>query len=386
MKKIIPFFITLLFSTFVTARTIVLTMSEYQTSSIITDELSLSGTKGTYGNAVTYNSTYGDLCVYAGGTLTIATADTAHIKSIIFNISTEGLKRLPDLTVNTGIVTIEPQTSASWAGYANSITFTLSDKAVNGSENTKAAQLRFLSVTVVTTGAGEDDADGTVNLDDEYELTKGRAIYYGTSYSTNHCFFIQLASNTLQLDETWDTFEGGRGAFATFDIYAKNANSFVGTYTKTIGNDKIGGLGDDSSWIVYNNPNSLQSFLSVGSVTITWIRDNLYNVTFDVTDKEGFRHQGICSNIEIPCHTENGTNHTIINEQTGIGELMYAPSIYTHNGKIIIEKCHSDISIYNTIGRCIYKATTSSSRHEITISQAGIYIVKTGNQTTKIIL
>lgn len=124
----------------------------------------ISYTQGTYtltadqGAGVskpTVNATANDLRVYAKGTLTVANS-AADMTTLVFNISTNGQKRLADITASTGDVKIDNKNwTVTWTGTASSVTFTVGDKAVNGTEPTKAGQFCIASISFDEEGGGE---------------------------------------------------------------------------------------------------------------------------------------------------------------------------------------------------------------------------------------
>ena len=101
----------------------------------------------------TYNSTGGDVRLYAKNQITISASST--ITQIVFNLSAQGLKRLAPITASEG--TIATQNSGdkkvTWTGSATSVTFTVGGNATYGSEVSKAGQLCFTSVDI-TSGSG----------------------------------------------------------------------------------------------------------------------------------------------------------------------------------------------------------------------------------------
>lgn len=115
---------------------------------------SFTFTRAGGGTAPAYNSTGKDARFYAKNILAISNSQT--MISIVFNLSTQGKDRLATITANTG--TISTQTAGdetvTWSGSADSVAFTVSDKATYGSDDTKAGQLCFSSVTITrTTGS-----------------------------------------------------------------------------------------------------------------------------------------------------------------------------------------------------------------------------------------
>ena len=102
----------------------------------------------------TYNSTGSDVRLYAKNQITISASST--ITQIVFNLSTQGKKRLASIEASAG--TIATQNSGdnkvTWTGSATSVTFTVGDKATYGGDGaSKAGQLCFTSVDI-TSGSG----------------------------------------------------------------------------------------------------------------------------------------------------------------------------------------------------------------------------------------
>ena len=102
----------------------------------------------------TYNSTGRDVRLYAKNQITISASSS--ITQIVFNLSTQGEKRLAPITASEG--TIATQNSGdkkvTWTGSATSVTFTVGGNATYGSDGaSKAGQLCFTSVDI-TSGSG----------------------------------------------------------------------------------------------------------------------------------------------------------------------------------------------------------------------------------------
>ena len=119
------------------------------TSSIFT----VSAKKNDGTTAPTVNGTYNDFRAYAKNTITIS-ANGATINKIVFNLSSQGLKRLTDITASDG--TVKTQASGDktveWTGSATSVTFTVGDTAQYGSDGaSKAGQLDFSSIDLNAT-------------------------------------------------------------------------------------------------------------------------------------------------------------------------------------------------------------------------------------------
>ena len=112
---------------------------------------SLTAKKNSGSTAPTYTSN--EVRVYAKGTVTL-TAPKA-MGTIVFNISTNGKKRLAPITASVGTIATQASGDATvtWTGDATEVTFTVGDNAEFGSENTKAGQLCFGTIKVTTAGS-----------------------------------------------------------------------------------------------------------------------------------------------------------------------------------------------------------------------------------------
>lgn len=139
--------------------------SQTQTSSIViadygavsfetTDKSFKVLAKTDSGTDPAYNATGKDLRIYAGGTLTL-TSNTGNISKIVFHISTQGLKRQPEITPSVGSMAYDMNNKVvTWTGDADEVVFTVGATATYGSEgSTKAGQFDFLSLDI-TYGGG----------------------------------------------------------------------------------------------------------------------------------------------------------------------------------------------------------------------------------------
>ena len=96
-----------------------------------------------------YNATAKDGRIYAKGTLSIRSAHT--MDSIVIYLSTQGKKRLAPITANVGAIKTQASGDATviWTGSADSVAFTVGEKADYGSDgSSKAGQLCFDSVLI----------------------------------------------------------------------------------------------------------------------------------------------------------------------------------------------------------------------------------------------
>lgn len=394
MKKFLFLLVGLSITVFAHSKTVILTMSDYAATSLSDKNLSVTTSKGTGYTNPAYNTTSGDLRIYANGTITISSTDTAHITSIVFDLSYQGQQQLAELTPTNGTVfQASAPAEASWTGYTDAVTFTVGSKAVFGTKPSDAGQLCFLSLRITTTAQGADEDDCTLDLTQEFDIVKGHAIFYPQSGTALKSFYLQIFSDFVMEYEAstndW-VIVSGNGAFYTFDIYPSTERSFVGTYTSAIGDNKLGGLGvkNQSSLIIHKCNNAVQSFLKSGSVTITWVRDNLYNVTYDVTDEATNRHSHTWTEIPINGYDANGGAYTIVNEQTAINHVESDFGVYVRNGQIIVPaEIGQTITIYNTKGQVVY--TTKAESIETCINALDLHqllVVRVGHKIAKIVL
>ena len=110
----------------------------------------ITATKNSGSTAPTVNSNMKDCRVYAKGTVTIATTGDA-MTQIVFNLSSQGQKRLAPITSDNGNVAAQQagDKTVTWTGSSKSVTFTVGDKADFGSDgSSKAGQFDFSSIVI----------------------------------------------------------------------------------------------------------------------------------------------------------------------------------------------------------------------------------------------
>ena len=120
----------------------------------------------------TYNTTVKDLRTYAKATIEVVS--TSAMTDIVFNLSTQGKKRLAPITASVGTIATQAAGDATvtWTGSATSVTFTVGDKANYGSDgDTKAGQLDFTSVVITVAGGG------SIVVKDNAEMSFPEATY-----------------------------------------------------------------------------------------------------------------------------------------------------------------------------------------------------------------
>ena len=97
-----------------------------------------------------YVASGSDVRIYAKGSYTITNNSGTNMTNIVFNISTQGKRRLTTITPNTGAVAAQAlgDETVTWNGAAQTVTFTVGDTADYGSETDKAGQLDFSSIVI----------------------------------------------------------------------------------------------------------------------------------------------------------------------------------------------------------------------------------------------
>lgn len=394
MKKIVVLCAFFALVSAVPARTVKLTMSDYQNVSISDKGFTVTSAKGGSATKPAYNATGGDLRVYAKGTLTVAAVSAdEHILSIEFFISTQGKERMPNLTVNAGEMSIvgDPDYTAVWNGLAQSVVFTVSDKAEFAKKPTNAGQLCFTAIRIVTDGSGADD-DDTPDLTKEYPLTQGRAFYWGTSSGCSN-FSVELYSDGIYFGtvDGEETIEG-TGTYATFDIFSDNQHSFIGAYSTTVGADKVGGLaaGGISQWHVCGRGDCASDYIVSGSLSVGCTPSGKYNFVYDVVDGAGNKHQGQALGIVLQAFTKNGGSYTLSNVCTdadvdALSPVEMAATVYATDGQIVVNQVvASDVAVYDLLGRCVVRYAACT---QMVVPMArGIYVVQNGVGVAKVVV
>ena len=113
------------------------------------------------GTAPAYNKA-GDVRLYAKNTATLTANNGITVTKVVFNISTQGKKRLGEVTADLGAIAAQAAGDATvtWTGSASTVVFTVDPNAKNalyGTDGaTKAAQLDFDAVTITYTKPAGD--------------------------------------------------------------------------------------------------------------------------------------------------------------------------------------------------------------------------------------
>ncbi len=143
----------------------------------VNDNITFTFAKNGGATAPAYNKA-GDIRLYAKNTATL-TATNINIEKVVFTISTQGKKRLTDVTVDKGEIAAQASGDATvtWTGNATNIVFTVGDIAKYGTESTKAGQLDFESVTITYSSilSGDQKPAGLKYETTSYNVELGEA-------------------------------------------------------------------------------------------------------------------------------------------------------------------------------------------------------------------
>jgi len=242
----------------------------------------------------------GYLCVYANGKITIASTDT--MRAITFGSCDKD--QLAALTPSTGKMTQESQTDPIWNGAAKTVTFTISAKAEYGKKDTKAGQLKFMTLTIDSKGGG---GGGIVDT----TLVKGVDLYYGHySGETPYKYYnhqLWLTSEGLTFDGYG--IEGEDGHVMRLDLFSASATDLSGTYTITDPNvsDNPGCINKKYTYYTYFEKGSfVECKLIQGTCTISCVTKTTYDIVYDFKEITTYkRHHGTLHNIPISAVTSD---------------------------------------------------------------------------------
>lgn len=236
-----------------------------------------------------YNTNYGDLRVYAQGTLQLSTTGD-NMTQIVFHISTQGKKRLAPITANTGTISAQASgdETVTWTGNASSVTFTVGNNADYGSDgSTKAGQLCFTSIVITEQGSTPTpDGDVFELVTDAGNLSSGDDIIIVAVDNTHAMGAVansvgasatgfSLSGTQVTLNSNTDvvvyTLSGGTGAWALTNsnksIGASNAN------LNTTGDAKWAiTISNDVAKLVYNNESSRQLAYRLEGTTYNYFK------------------------------------------------------------------------------------------------------------------
>lgn len=203
---------------------------------------------------VIYSKSGKDVRLYANQALTVSTTDGTNLTNIVFTISSNGKKRLTDMTVNTGACVSNGADTWTvvWNGEAPSVTFTVGATSTLGTES-GAGRLAFSAMEVTTGGAGIERSETPIISPEETTFSDegvavtisaaaGAKIYY-TLDGTNPTEESDLYVAPIALTETTTVkaiaIEEGKSASAVAEKkYTYRSSSFQ--MTSVLGSAVLG--------------------------------------------------------------------------------------------------------------------------------------------------
>lgn len=231
-----------------------------------------SAAKNSGSAAPTQNSTYKDIRLYAKNSLTISTSGEK-ICTIVFHISTKGLKQWAEFTPNNGSVAVSKEKhTATWenAEGATSVTFTVGANKYGSATNTKTGQFYFDSVDITELEASSTPPTTTTfgtNSDKTFTFTNGKlegftapkATATKSDDNTDLSDLIEYASSDADI-VTVDSKTG--------ELTFTNTKFGTATITATLPKTDTYQTSTDS-YVVENKDNHITTSLSFNGTDIT---------------------------------------------------------------------------------------------------------------------
>ena len=152
---------------------------------------------------VIYSKSGKDVRLYANQALTVSTTDGTNLTNIVFTISSNGKKRLTDMTVNTGTCVSNGADTWTvvWNGEASSVTFTVGATSTLGTESGKAGRLAFSAMEVTTGGAGIERSETPVISPEETTFSdEGVAVTISAAAGAKNYYTLDGTNPTEESD------------------------------------------------------------------------------------------------------------------------------------------------------------------------------------------
>lgn len=231
----------------------------------------------------------GSIRLYAKGTVTVS---GENVSKVVFTLASDASFRHTSVTASTGTVATQASgdTDVQWTGDATSVTFTVGDYAIYGSDGeTKAGQLRFSAITITGEGGegGEDPTpdpqpEGTtytllttmaagnyiIGADDAGSYKAATAYEDGKTYGYMPVVDATVNGNEITTTASTYSFETAEGGYYIKDakgnylIQTGNFNSFnlVSTPSATEGVFTVTIAADGYATIVNTNVNKTMAY------------------------------------------------------------------------------------------------------------------------------
>lgn len=302
----------------------------------------------------------GDLRLYAKNTFTITTTGPEMTK-IVFNISAQGLKRLTVVSADNGTIATQAKGDATvtWTGSSKNVVFTVApegEKAIYGTEDTKAGQLDFDKIEI--TGGGEvvPPTPNTATFELVNAVSDGEFVFV-VDGKVGEAIPASSSYGRLSLVEA--TFDGNKVTTAVGNIIKIAAAN--GGYTLQDANGRY--LGFDGE-----HKTSFQLYTEVNEYTVWAIAMTNGEAAITMTVGESTGTVGVTKGSE-------GTWYTNIAPSVGADEIML-PKLYKKGGSSSVETITVDqnapVEYFNLQGIRVENPAN------------GLYIRRQGNNVAKV--
>ena len=244
-------------------------VADYASTSFTAGVYSFTAAKAEAATAPAYNANGSDLRIYAKGTLTVSNSKE-NMTKIVFNLSTQGLRRLAPITASTGTIATQAEndTKVTWTGDASSVVFTVGDKANFGSDgDTANGQLCFTTVDVSPWSDGDVQPKTLSSIEvsgQKTTFTVGDTFSFGGTVTA-----VYSDGSRTAVAESDVTFSGHDMSTAGQQIVTVTYQTKTATYEITV-NAKPDVSGDAWSEV------PTLSDLTAGTFVITALSDNKY--------------------------------------------------------------------------------------------------------------
>lgn len=275
-----------------------------------------SAAKNSGSAAPTQNSTYKDIRLYAKNSLTISTSGEK-ICTIVFHISTKGLKQWAEFTPNNGSVAVSKEKhTATWenAEGATSVTFTVGANKYGSATNTKTGQFYFDSVDIT-----ELEASSTPPTTTTFGTNSGKTFTF--TNGTLEGFTTPTATATKSDDNT-NLSNLIEYASSDADIVAVDSKTGEMTFTNTkFGKAIITATlpktdtyqTSTDSYVVVNKDNHIATSLSFNGTDIT-LTEGKTDAGADFTGYTATVADGVAGTIT---YAASGDNVATVDPTTG---------------------------------------------------------------------
>lgn len=377
-------------------------LEDYQSIGFTTTDgvFTLLAEKNNGSTQPTYNTNNKDARVYAKGTLTL-TCNTGTMTKIVFNISSQGLKRQAEITPSTGTMTHDMSAkTVTWTGSGTSVAFTVGDKADYGTESTSAGQFDFVSIdvtftssittTVETPDFSQSETDFVGSTSTEITCaTEGATIYYTldgtnpTKESTPYTGVINITETTTIKAIAYKGSDASTVASKTYtkvpllttldEIFDKatNVNKTATTVYVTFNNWVISGVAKNNAYatdgtkgfVIYQSGHGFEAGDILSGTAKCKVQ--LYNGSAELTS--------LTSTTDGLTVTKGGTltpREVSIAELSGVntGALIVLNGIRLDNENVFTDGT-DEITVYKT-----FMSLPEFDAYALTYSITGIYI------------